>query len=155
MSAAADAFSPRTLRVWRDHRLSLAEENDGGIVGRFRFEGSTCGNVPLTLIYTARLAPAEAGHRIVALSAAPEPGDTGHTRMCSYFEGSGRILETLRTEQPLLGEPLAAALAWRPALSPAGCVCAASSRAHKWLAVLQTLHFALAERAAAPPALSS
>ena len=36
-----------------------------------------------------------------------------------------------------------AVLAWRPAKSPAGCLCSEPSRHHKWQAVLETLHFAL------------
>jgi hypothetical protein len=152
MSEPAYAFSARTLQTWRDRRLSIAAHPDGGVSATFRFEGSTCGNIPLTLLYSVRLAPAAEEYRISGMGCAPEAGDSGHTRMCSYFENAGRILAVMAGEQPLLGEPLRAALAWRPATSPAGCVCAAASRAHKWLAVLQTLHFALCGN---PPVLAA
>lgn len=148
-AAPAYTFPLRALRRWRDERLTLTDQPDGGIHGEFRFEGSTCGNVPFHLIYTVRLASAADRHRILELAGAPAPGDAGHQRMCSYLDDAGRLLGALQSDFPLRDQPLAAALAWQPAISPAGCVCDAGARAHKWLAVLQTLHLALAERAAA------
>lgn len=142
-TAATYAFAPRVLRRWRDERLSLAAAADGRVTARFRFDGSTCGNVPFELVYDVELASPEDGYRVLAMRCAPTPGDEGHRQMCSYRESADRILQTLATEQPFVGRPLAEVLAWSPALLPAGCVCAAASRAHKWLAVLQTLHFAL------------
>lgn len=145
------AFSLRALRRWRDERLSLVDEADGTVRAEFRFEGSTCSNVPFNLCFTVRLASAEHAYRLHELNCAPVPGVDGHTRMCSYLENAEGMLATLHTEQPLLGQPLSTALEWRPATSPAGCVCSAPSRAHKWLVVLQTLHFALAGRVADQP----
>jgi hypothetical protein len=153
-AAAAYTFPLRALRRWRDERLTLTDQPDGGIHGEFRFEGSTCGNVPFNLIYTVRLASAAAPHRILELACSPAPGDDGHRRMCSYLDHADRLLATLQTDSPLLDQPLAAALAWQPVTSPSGCVCDARARAHKWLAVLQTLHLALAERAATQPVSS-
>lgn len=153
-STPAYRFSLRVLRRWRDERLSLTDAPDGGIRGEFRFEGSTCGNVPFNLIYTVRLASADAGHRILDLACAPAPGDDGHQRMCSHLADAGGLFTTLQTDSPLREQPLADAMAWQPAVSPAGCVCTAGARAHKWLAVLQTLHFALTERTAAHPVSS-
>ncbi len=143
-SVPAYAFSPRALQRWRDERLRLTNNPDGTISAGFDFEGSTCGNVPLALLYCVRVASAVEQWRLLELSCAPAKFDSGHSRMCSYLENSTRILETLRDEGPLLGEPLAEALGWRPLTSPAGCVCTRQCRAHKWLAVLHTLHFALA-----------
>ncbi|HVU35662.1 MAG TPA: hypothetical protein VHE61_19640 [Opitutaceae bacterium] len=139
------AFQPRVLRRWRDERLTLTQAPDGAMAASFRFDGSTCGNIPFVLWYSVRLAPAAERYRIIDLGCEPAGADEGHRRMCSYLEGADRLLVTLRTERPLVGQPLAEALAWRPATSPAGCVCAAASRNHKWLAVLHTLHFALHE----------
>jgi hypothetical protein len=144
------AFPLRALRRWRDEQLALHRLPEGGVGAKFLFEGSTCGNMPFNLIYVIRLAPAADQFRLLALDCAPAPRDYGHTRMCSYLEGSERIARLLRDECPLLGEPLEAAMAWRPEFSPAGCVCAAPSRAHKWLAVLHTLHFALLAGPASP-----
>lgn len=146
-------FPIRALRRWRDERLTLIDESDGTVHALFRFEGSTCGNVPFNLSYSVHLASARDQHRLLALGCAPTAGDDGHQRMCSYLESPAQLLATLQTERQLLGQPLDAVLEWHPATSPAGCVCAASARAHKWLAILHTVHFALGGRTAAQPTL--
>ena len=149
-ASPAYAFAPRALRRWRDERLTLADATGGGLCATFQFEGSTCGNMPFNLLYQVRLASAQEEYRLLELSCAPAAGDEGHERMCSYLESAERILSVLQSERPLLGQPLADVLSWKPTTSPAGCVCASSARNHKWLAVLQTLHFALIERSPAP-----
>lgn len=63
--------------------------------------------------------------------------------MCCWQEDAAAARALLDADAPLLGEPLAAVLAWRPERSPAGCLCTAPSRRHKWQAVLETVHFAL------------
>lgn len=153
IAPAAYAFPLRALRRWSAERLSLAHEADGGVQAQFNFDGSTCGNVPFRLIYSVQLASASAQHRVRMLACAPAPHDDGHRRMCSFLETGEALLAAMPVECPLLGEPLAAALAWRPSTTPAGCVCAAPARAHLWLAVLHTLHFALAERGALQTAI--
>lgn len=145
------AFPTRALRRWRDERLSLNEEIDGSVSATFRFNGSTCGNVPFVLEFSARLALDGDGFRFLHLSCAPAPGDAGHRRMCGHLENAAALLAALGTTPPVVGAPLAAGLDWRPATTPAGCVCAATDRAHKWLAMLHTLHFALAARASLQP----
>jgi hypothetical protein len=140
---ATHLMNPRALARWRNERLTLETQPDGGVRAAFRFDGSTCGNIPLTMIYTVEVGPASAGYVIRAMGCAPAPGDVGHIKMCSYVESAGRILVTADAEKPLLGQPLGAVLGWKPLLSPAGCLCAAASRNHKWSAVLQTLHLAL------------
>ncbi len=142
-SAPAHAFPPRALRKWCAENLTLRPGADGGLEAVFRLEGSTCGNVPFLLDYRVRLAPATDGHRILALACAPAPGDDNHREMCSAKADLDALSATLRDEQPLLGQPLADALAWQSPTNPDGCLCAAPSRAHKWRAVLHTLHFAL------------
>lgn len=142
-TAPGYTLNPRALQRWRDDRLTLAPAADGGWHATFRFDGSTCGNIPLTMVYSVRLGPAAEGHPIRELHCAPAPETDGHTRMCSYLETDGRILEIADAERPLLGQPLDAVLEWRPPTLPAGCLCAAVSRNHKWCAVLQTLHLAL------------
>lgn len=137
------AFPARALRRWRDERLTLVPEDGGGVRALFAFEGSTCGNVAFRLVYAVRLAPASDQHRILALSCAPAVGDDGHTRTCDYLAEPQEMLRRIGDEPPLRGAPLEAVLHWQPPRSPAGCLCTAASRAHKWLAVLQTVHFAL------------
>lgn len=145
-------FAPRALRRWRDERLTLTPRMEGGWQARFHFEGSTCGNVPFVLHYDIEV---DAAGLIVGLHAAAAPGDEGHQSMCRHREDAASLRDELATQGPLRGRPLADVLAWKPATSPAGCVCTAPARAHKWLAALQTLHFALSEpkapAASAPP----
>src|SRR6187200_399971 len=140
------AFSARALRRWRDERMTLVDELDGGFRATFLFDGSTCGGIPFQLVYTVRLARVEERWQVLDLSCVPVDGDDGHKRMCAYLESGDRMMENLQKDQPLVGQSLDDVLAWQPATSPAGCLCAVAARNHKWLAVLQTLHFSLAQR---------
>lgn len=138
-------FAVRALRRWREERLTLTPRDGGGWRARFHFDGSTCGNVAFVLHYDIEV---DGSGRIVGMRAAAAPGDEGHESLCRHREDAASLRAELATPGPLHGRPLADVLAWRPATSPAGCVCSAPARAHKWLAALQTLHFALH----APPA---
>jgi hypothetical protein len=80
---------------------------------------------------------------IRAMGCAPAAESDGQERMCSYIATKGCILETIDGDKPLLGQPLAAVLEWKPTALPAGCHCTAAYRDHKWLAVLEALHYAL------------
>jgi hypothetical protein len=145
MSAASPyAFPERALRRWLRENLAVTPRPDGGLDAVFRFEGSTCGNIAFHLLYRVALAPAADAHRILAQHCEVAPFDDGHSRMCCWQENADAIDATMRTEAPLLGQPLAAVLAWRPNKSPAGCLCGEPSRHHKWQAVLETLHLHLA-----------
>ncbi len=137
------AFPERALRRWARENLTIASRTDGGVEAVFRFEGSTCGNIAFHLLYRVTLAPASVDRRIVAMGCEPAPFDEGHTHMCCWQENAAVIAATMRNETPLLGQPLAAVLAWHPRKSPAGCICAEPARHHKWQAVLETLHLAL------------
>ncbi|MFI5356423.1 MAG: hypothetical protein ACHQ4G_03720 [Opitutales bacterium] len=143
MSSPGYTLNPKALERGRDGRLTLTPATDGGWEVAFRFEGSTCSNVPLTMIYRVTLGPAAEGYPIRAMGCRPAEGADGHERMCSFLNTEGRILEIVDSEQPLLGQPLDAVLTWRPITLSAGCLCAPPSRNHKWSTVLQTLHFAL------------
>ena len=142
-NVSAYSFPERALRRWARENLTLTPCADGGVEAVFRFEGSTCGNVAFHLLYRVSLAAESADRRIEALHCEAAPFDEGHARMCCWQENAAAIAATMRREAPLLGEPLGAVLAWRPAKSPAGCLCSEPSRHHKWQAVLETLHFAL------------
>lgn len=147
-------FPERALRRWSRENLHIETGTDGSVAARFRFEGSTCGNVPFQLDYHLRL-DSSAQRIITGHRCHPVPFDEGHQRMCCWQEDADQATR-LFEEAPLLGQPLDAVLVWRPARSPAGCLCAPASRAHKWQAVLETLHFALATVRAplAPPSPS-
>jgi len=137
------AFPVRALRRWTGENLTLTPRPDGGVEAVFRLEGSTCANIAFFLLYCVTLAPAAAGHRIETMNCAPAPYDEGYTRMCGWQENAEAMAATMRDEAPLLGRPLDSVLAWRPEKAPPGCLCAQPSRHYKWLAVLETLHFAL------------
>lgn len=141
------AFSPKVLRRWAQERLSVSATEDGNrIHASFRFDGSTCSNIPLSLEYCVTLHREDGDYQIRGLKASAWPDDDGHRRMCSYQQNAERIMNTLQAEKPLVGKPLSAVIDWNPDTAPDGCVCAATSRNHKWLAVLQTLHFALNQK---------
>lgn len=137
------AFPERALQRWARENLTLTARADGRTEAIFRFEGSTCSNIAFQLIYQITLGPRTDERRIESLCCVPAPHYEGHTRMCCWQENAAAVIKTMSTETPLLGQPLAAVLTWRPIKSPAGCLCAAPSRHHKWQAALETLHFAL------------
>jgi hypothetical protein len=145
---AAYTVNARALRRWATERLTLTAQADGSTDAVFRYEGTTCSNMghPLRFEYHVRIGPRGDGYPIRAQRCAPAAGDTGHTKMCSY-EGMGdALIELVADDAPLNGEPLDAVIGWQRPVSVAGCYCDEASRAHKWGLVLETIHFALAER---------
>jgi hypothetical protein len=146
--AAAYTVNARALRRWARERLTLTPCEDGSTEALFRYEGTTCSNMghPLRFDYHVRLGPRDDGYPIRAQRCAPAAGDTGHAKMCGY-QGMGEVLlDLVGADAPLAGEPLGAVIGWTRPVSAAGCYCDEASRAHKWGLVLETIHFALAER---------
>lgn len=137
-------FPPRALRRWSTQHLQLQHEVDGGVTAVFRLDGTTCGHYPITMHYTVRLGAASDGWMIRQLNVAPAPDDDGYERQCAAASDPEGLRDDLLSERPCLGQPLADAVAWAPETTPAGCLCTAASRAHKWRMVFQTLHYALA-----------
>jgi hypothetical protein len=66
--------------------------------------------------------------------------------MCQFIENPEGLMSALDLEKPLRGERLNAVLSWQRKPSAAGCYCEASSREHKWGLVLETIHYALAQK---------
>lgn len=144
----------RALRRWADERLRLAVEPDDTVTAVFRYDGTTCTNMgrPLAFVYEVRLGSEADGFPVRAMRCAPAAGDTGHTAMCGYVKDADALMRAIGTElPPVTGVPLDEARAWRPPASPAGCYCEAASREHKWGLVLETIHYALAQRARVEP----
>ncbi len=137
------AFPVRTLRRWAEDRLRIAPAADDGFAATFSLEGSTCGNVAFHLQYHVSIGPVASGWILRSLTCQPAPGDTNHREMCVAKTGGPRLAESISWIPPLVGQTLEAALAWQPTTTPDGCLCAETARAHKWRAVLHTLHFAL------------
>lgn len=145
--AARYTVNLKALKRWSADRLSLEPAGAGAIRARFRYDGTTCNNLghPLAFDYTVKLGPRESGFPILEQDCAPVPGDTGYTRMCQYVAAPDPLMDAIRREKPLLGQPLREVLAWRRATTGSGCYCDAASREHKWGLVLETIHYALHE----------
>ncbi|SVD82457.1 uncharacterized protein METZ01_LOCUS435311, partial [marine metagenome] len=139
------SFSDKALSGWREKRLEILDEGDE-LHAFFRFDGSTCTNLGLPLLFEYRVdlcRQGEDNYRLLGFSCEPHPDDTGHTGMCAYLQDAGAIMEKIRVPPALPDSSLAKVLEWNPPVSPAGCLCAQSSRDHKWRIVLQTLHYSL------------
>jgi hypothetical protein len=140
--------NPKALRRWAEERLSLQFSEDGGIEALFRYEGTTCTNMgrPLAFHYQVKLGPPQEGYPIREQRCAPAPADTGHTYMCAYLDGRERLMAAIDQEKPLLGQRLNDVLSWQRPAFGAGCYCEPGAREHKWGLVLETVHYALAQR---------
>ena len=138
----------KALKRWAEERLSITMNQDGSLDVVFRYEGTTCTNMgrPLTFNYNVKLGACADGYPILEQSCVPAASDTGHTAMCQYIENPAGLMAAIDREKPLSGERLNAVLSWRRTPSAAGCYCESSSRDHKWGLVLETIHYALAQK---------
>ena len=145
---AAYSVNRRALKRWAEERLSIDTNSDGTLDALFRYEGTTCTNMgrPLAFDYAVKLGPREQGYPILDQRCMPAAGDTGHTKMCQFLVNPSRLMSAIDREKPLNGEKLNAVLAWKRKPGSAGCYCEAASRDHKWGLVLETIHFALAQK---------
>jgi hypothetical protein len=101
---------------------------------------------PLAFDYGVKLGPRAHGYPILEQRCVPAGGDTGHAHMCQYLENPERLMAAIHREKPLSGEQLNAVVTWRRKPSAAGCYCEPASRDHKWGLVLETIHYALAQK---------
>jgi hypothetical protein len=145
---AAYSVNRRALKRWTEERLSINTNPDGSLDATFRYEGTTCTNMgrPLAFDYAVKLGPRAQGYPILEQRCLPATSDTGHTHMCQYIENPSRLMNSIVREKPLNGENLNAVLAWQRKPSAAGCYCEPASRDHKWGLVLETIHYALAQK---------
>jgi hypothetical protein len=142
------AVNIKALRRWANERLSLKLREDSSVDALFRYEGTTCANEgrPIAFDYTVKLGPREEGYPIQEQRCGPAPGDTGHTFMCRYTINANELMSDIDREKPLLGQPLNDVLTWARPSCAAGCYCEPASREHKWGLVLETIHYALAQK---------
>jgi hypothetical protein len=140
----------KALARWAAERLTLIQNLDGTTDALFRYEGQTCNNLGLPILfhYRVRLASSENGYLIREQSCRPAPADRGHESMCAFMDYSEQLMSAIDREKPLLGQPLDRVLSWNGATSGAGCYCQASDRMHKWRLALETIHYALAHQEA-------
>lgn len=138
----------KALKRWAEERLALHLFEDGSLNAEFRYDGTTCTNMgrPLAFQYNVKLGPRAEGYPIMEQRCAPAAGDTGHAAMCQYIEDPTRLMGAIDGEKPLNGKRLNAVLKWQRGVNAAGCFCDAASRDHKWGLVLETIHYALAQK---------
>jgi hypothetical protein len=138
----------RALQRWAEERVSINMNGDGSLDVVFRYDGTTCTNMgqPLTFNYSLKLGSRAEGYPILEQRCAPAQDDTGHAAMCQYIADPAGLMAAIDQEKPLNGDRLNAVLSWPRKPSVAGCYCEASSRDHKWGLVLETIHFALAQK---------
>jgi hypothetical protein len=149
LPAAKYTINKKALKRWTEERLQLEDREDRSINAVFRYEGTTCTNMgrPLSFHYNVELGPREEGYPIRQQCCVPAPGDDGYTHMCQYINNNPEhLMASIHDEQPLLGQPLNAVLSWPRPFCAAGCYCEPESREHKWGLVLETIHYALAQR---------
>jgi hypothetical protein len=141
-------YPRKALERWSRDLLTLSKTENGTLEARFRLEGSTCGNIGLTIDFTVRLGGGPGSWFIDGGDCRPAPGDRGCGHMCCSTRASlDSAFETARDTQPLVGQPLADALDWNPTMNPAGCICGAEQLNHKWRIVYHTIAFALENHA--------
>lgn len=138
----------KALQRWTEERLAIRDLEDGSVEAVFRYDGTTCTNMgrPLKFVYNVKLGPREEGYPITGQRCAPGDGDLGYESMCKFIEDPTALMTAIGSENPLNGERLNAVLKWRRGVNAAGCFCEAASREHKWGLVLETIHYALAQR---------
>ena len=142
------SINRKALQRWAAERLDMRTLEDGSIEAVFRYDGTTCSNMgrPLKFHYKVELGPRAEGYPIREQSCAPSEADMGYESMCKYIEGPTALMMAIGDEKPLNGERLNVVLKWRRGSSAAGCFCEVESREHKWGLVLETIHYALAQR---------
>jgi hypothetical protein len=145
---AAYSVNRRALKRWSEERLSINTNPDGSIDALFRYEGTTCTNMGRSLAfdYAVKLGPHAQGFPILDQHCVPALDDAGHTHMCQFLENPVRLMDSIDREKPLSGKKLNAVLSWQRKPSVAGCYCEPASRDHKWGLVLETIHYALAQK---------
>jgi hypothetical protein len=146
--SAEYSVNRRALKRWAEERLSMNVKEDGSLEALFRYEGTTCTNMgrPLIFNYHVKLGLRAEGYPIIEQRCVPAESDTGHKSMCQYLENPAGLMAAIDLDKPLHGERLNAVLSWQRKPSAAGCYCESSSRDHKWGLVLETIHYALAQK---------
>jgi hypothetical protein len=147
----------KALARWSTERLALTETDGGNIEALFRYEGTTCMNVGrrLSFDYRVMLGPRSEGYPIRNESCEPAADDEGHRLMCAFLDDPRELRRALDRDRPLVGRPLNDILTWEGPTGAAGCYCELNDRLHKWRLVLETIHYALAQRESQPAALGS
>ena len=136
-------FPQSALERWGREHLMVEKQPDRTLLARFRFNGKTCSSLglPLAFDYSVELgSKTENGRRILELNCEPAENNPHYRSMCGYLANPDRMIATL-VEKSLLGLQLDQAIEELGEGSPSGCLCLQANREHKWLMVLQTIHY--------------
>ena len=138
----------KALQKWSDERLQINILDDNSVEAKFRYEGTTCSNMgrKLEFDYDIRLSSNSEGYKIIQLVCRPLEDDDGFKFMCEYIKNPELILNNIKNEKPLFGQPLDDVLWWERDFSPEGCFCNSESRRHKWGLVFEVLHYTLVQQ---------
>jgi hypothetical protein len=137
-------FPVKALARWTKNYLKVFPRADGGLLAHFHYEGSTChtGGLPFEIVYEIVLNSAAQGYRVQSLTCNPPQEDQRYRSMCAFQREQDFEIK-MRETPPVKDWYFKEVLQWTPLTHPAGCLCDQMNREHKWLMVLQTLHFAL------------
>ncbi len=144
------SFPEKALLRWSRRRLEWLPEMGRRRAARFRFDGTTCSNMGLSIgmsYYVELERRADGSAVIVACGCSPREGDRGYEGMCAYRTDPGGFAAA-SSEPPFeigatLGDALGDALGRRESSMSSGCLCTKADREHKWRIVLETIHFDL------------
>ena len=141
--ASRYAYPDKALRRWSRDLLTVDSLGDHAVRATFRPDCKTCSNlgVPFGVDYSIELGPRRDGFPIRKLAC--RPSDSDYQSMCSCLEDPDGFPGEMVSTPGFTGQPLGQALAWNPAVEPAGCLCRQPSRDHKWKIALQTVHYKL------------
>ena len=143
-------FPQSALERWGREHLMVEKQPDRTLLTRFRFNGKTCSSLglPLAFDYSVELgSKTENGRRILELNCEPAENNPHYRSMCGYLANPDRMIATL-VEKSLLGLQLDKAIEELGEGSPSGCLCLQANREHKWLMVLETIHYWLTPKEA-------
>ena len=145
---ATYSVNGKALRRWVDERLSITHNADGSTDALFRYEGTTCSNMgrSFEFHYSVKLGPRDGRYIVLDQLCAPAPGDEGHTLMCRYRAAAPDLMASITEDKPLLGRPLDDVLLWHRTTGGASCYCDEAGGKQKWGLVLETIHYAFAQR---------
>lgn len=141
------AYPEKALQRWARDLLTIDYRENGNVLASFAFEGSTCNNggIPIKMSFSVEINADPNNPRIESMQCDPAEGHRGYQSMCSFIQERAGLMSRINDYKPLLGQLLPAVLTWRPVTNIAGCLCTREHQDHKWLMVLQTIHYALAQ----------
>lgn len=141
--------SSRALPIWARNNLEVTERGETTTHFRYTFRGSTCSNGGTAFVSYVHVVVAHGEEELTVEGAWIEIPDTeaeGIREMCAYKTDGDTFLDSLKTPPSFCGRALEEALTEERPLNHAGCFCTAAMKNQKWLMVLSTVHYYLANQ---------